>query len=92
MNNQKFNTYPTFENTNSSINQNTNNNMINKLLPLIMSGKPINEILPQLGINTPLNNPLISSILSNTNSQKPNSKTQKIKSDKIDVSSLYKIN
>ena len=92
MNNQSFNAYPKFENQNFNNNKSTNDNMISKILPLVMSGKPINEILPQLGLNTSLNNQLISYILNSSNSQKQNTKTQKIKSDKIDVSSLYKIN
>ena len=93
-NNFNINAYP-YINTNfddqnfssdGTVNQtnNSQSNMLSKLLPLLISNKGINEILPTLSGS----NPLISSILSNKNDSE---KEQKIESDKIDVSSYTKI-
>ena len=93
-NNFNINAYP-YINTNfddqnfssdDTVNQtnNSQSNMLSKLLPLLISNKGINEILPTLSGS----NPLISSILSNKNDSE---KEQKIESDKIDVSSYTKI-
>lgn len=97
-----FNTYPNFSGdegaqfpqTNNNLNNNTNfnntnfgdNNLMSKILPMLVSGKGINEILPSLGGS----NPLISSLLSATN--KETKQDKKIESDKIDISTLYKVN
>ncbi len=93
-NNFNINAYPyintNFDGQNSQNNNfqnqtdNNQSNMLSKLLPLLISNKGINEILPSLSGS----NPLISSILSNTNDL---NKEQKIESDKIDVSSYTKI-
>ena len=61
---------------------------IQSLLPMLLSGKNINDILPKM-FNT---NPLISSLLSSTTSKKSNTTTKKIESDIIDVHSLNKVN
>ncbi len=93
-NNFNINAYPyintDFDGQNSQNNNlqnqmgNNQSNMLSKLLPLLMSNKGINEILPSLSGS----NPLISSILSNNSN---NNKEQKIENDKIDVSSYTKI-
>ena len=88
INETNFNAYPYFnENTtkqNSSVLQeNQNSNILNNLIPLLLSGQKLDSILPMMGNK----NPLISSILS---SSKDNKK-EKIESDKIDVSYYTKV-
>lgn len=88
INETNFNAYPYFnENTtkqNSSVLQeNQNSNILNNLIPLLLSGQKLDSILPMMGNK----NPLISSILS---SSKDNKK-EKIESDKIDVSNYTKV-
>lgn len=96
---QTQNTYPQFNNdfVNNQNQQNSqnysnfqnssnfqSNDMLQKLLPMLLSGKGLNDILPNLQTN----NPLISSIL-NTTQEKDE---KKLESDVIDTSSLSKIN
>ncbi len=93
MNNQ--NIYPnikfdepniTNSNDDEKINTQSQTNFdIQKILPAIISGKGLTEILPNLIPQ----NPMLSSIMSLSKSK--NIKTEKIKSDIIDVSSLHKI-
>lgn len=88
INETNFNAYPYFnENTtkqNSSVLQeNQNSNILNNLIPLLLSGQKLDSILPMMGNK----NPLIGSILS---SSKDNKK-EKIESDKIDVSNYTKV-
>lgn len=88
INETNFNAYPYFnENTtkqNSSVLQeNQNSNILNNLIPLLLSGQKLDSILPMMGNK----NPSISSILS---SSKDNKK-EKIESDKIDVSNYTKV-
>ena len=88
INETNFNAYPYFnENTtkqNSSVLQeNQNSNILNNLIPLLLSGQKPDSILPMMGNK----NPSISSILS---SSKDNKK-EKIESDKIDVSNYTKV-
>ena len=89
VNNQQ-NTYPHFDNVNTSNNQNTNNgnlsSLLEKILPLLLSGKSITDILPNLTNNNLFSNPIFSQILSSKN----NESNIKIESDEIDVSSLTK--
>ena len=75
-----------YPNTNFLNENNQNFNIdLQKILPLLISGKNIGEILPNMfGAN-----PLLANIM-NINKNK---KTQtKIESDTIDVSSLHKVN
>ena len=88
INETNFNAYPYFnENTtkqNSSVLQeNQNSNILNNLIPLLLSGQKLDSILPMMGNK----NPLISSILSNSK----DNKKEKIESDKIDVSNYTKV-
>ena len=70
--------------------QNKQNNLqnnfdIQSVLPMLLSGKNISDILPKMFGE----NPLVSSLLNS--STKKNNMTKKIESDKIDVSSLNKV-
>ena len=88
--NNQQNTYPHFDNVNTSNNQNANNgnlsSLLEKVLPLLLSGKSITDILPNLTSNSLFSNPIFSQILSSKNDQND----IKIESDKIDISSLTK--
>ncbi len=91
-----FNLYPNMNmdnnanNTNgNSTQQNSNNTpLLQKILPLILSGKNFSDILPTL-TNMQNINPMLASALSAT--QKNEKSTKKIESDKIDLSHLTKI-
>ena len=72
------NNYPNFTN------QNQQSQLMQKLLPAIMSGKPINEVLSSI-TNT---NPIISSVLNMTNK---NENKISLDSDKIDTTCFIKI-
>ena len=88
MNNQ--NIYPDYNEPNNVqlSNQNNQQTIFSKLLPMLLSGKNINDILPTLLPNNPLtNNPILTSFLTTKKSE-----TKKIESDVIDISSLTKIN
>ena len=76
--------YPNYKFEETTMTQN-NGIDLQKILPLLISGKNIGEILPNMfGAN-----PLLANIM-NINKNK---KTQtKIESDTIDVSSLHKVN
>ena len=82
-NNNQQSFYPNFNNQ-TMHNDNSQNNIIQKLLPMLISGKGLNDALSSLTNS----NPLLSSIMS---INKPK-EDMKIESDKIDVSSLSKIN
>lgn len=85
------NPYPSIYEPPNNINntQNKNqNSLIYKILPLLISGKGINEILPSIMGN----NPLVSSIMSSLNKSK-DSKPQKEKclTKKINMAGYVKI-
>lgn len=92
-----FNLYPNMNMDNNANNANTNtsqqnsNNtpLLQKILPLILSGKNFSDILPTL-TNMPNINPMLANALSAT--QKNEKSVKKIESDKIDLSHLTKIN
>lgn len=65
----------------------SNSQLIQKLLPLILSKKDISEILPTLFSN----NPLLCAIMSNMKMAKVQATSTKIQSDIIDTSTLQKI-
>lgn len=93
---KNFNTYPIFneENFNTTLNNDTKllskNNLVSKLLPLLISGKQIEDILPLIAPSL-ANNPLALNILK-TQSTNTKNTNKKIESDKIDLSTLYKVN
>ena len=68
--------------------QNNQNSLLNKILPLLISGKNLTEILPSiLG-----NNQLINSILSSlSNKQTEKQKRSTTKTSKIDMKGYVKI-
>lgn len=92
-----FNLYPNMNmdsnanNANANTSQQNSNNtpLLQKILPLILSGKNFSDILPTL-TNMPNINPMLANALSAT--QKNEKSTKKIESDKIDLSHLTKIN
>ena len=77
-----------YQNTQNLQGENASNSqLIQKLLPLILSKKDISEILPTLFSN----NPLFSAIMSNMKTTKVQASSAKIQSDIIDTSTLQKI-
>ncbi len=88
-----FNIYANLNNDSNNSNQEQNNSnttpLIQKILPLILSGKNFNEILPSL-TNIKNVNPMLANALSSV--QKSEKNIKKIESDKIDLSHLTKIN
>ena len=83
------NPYPSsYEPSNNINNTQNQNSLIYKILPLLISGKGINEILPSIMGN----NPLVSSIMSSLDKSK-DSKPQKEKylTKKINMAGYVKI-
>ena len=84
--------YPNFKFDEPYINNNKQNQTLfsginlQSLLPNLISGKGINDILPKILKNS---NPMLANIM-NLSSKSENS--EKIESDKIDVNSLTKVN
>ena len=84
--------YPNFKFDEPYINNNKQNQTLfsginlQSLLPSLLSGKGINDILPKILKNS---NPMLANIM-NLSSKSENS--EKIESDKIDVNSLTKVN
>ena len=80
------NTYPMFmDNKNTSPQEQNPNLNMQKMLQLLLSGKSTNDILSMITGNNPIFSSLVNSQSINKNS------TEKIESDKIDISSLTKI-
>lgn len=98
----KFNIYPNLnvDETSSSSQQNqlgnqqnqSDNSIIQKILPMLLSGKTLQDILPSLSnfSNFSNLNPMLANILSSSNNKTQND-NKKIESDKIDLSHLTKI-
>lgn len=98
----KFNIYPNLnvDETSSSSQQNqldnqqnqSDNSIIQKILPMLLSGKTLQDILPSLSnfSNFSNLNPMLANVLSSSNNKTQND-NKKIESDKIDLSHLTKI-
>lgn len=98
----KFNIYPNLnvDETSSSSQQNqlgnqqnqSDNSIIQKILPMLLSGKTLQDILPSLSnfSNFSNLNSMLANVLSSSNNKTQND-NKKIESDKIDLSHLTKI-
>lgn len=93
----KINLYPNMDANAQNVNQTNNNigtnnsSLLQKILPMLLSGKTLSDILPSMTNMPNMQNisPLLANVLSTSQSHEKSVK--KIESDNIDVSHLTKL-